>query len=101
MARTVRAVTTENPVTLPGSPPLADAARRMKESDIGDVVVMADGGMCGVVTDRDIVVPAVAEGKEPPVVEGGPVGIVSMADLTIERHEASALADIAAAGGNR
>ena len=138
MAQTVRDVMTENLVTLPGSAPLADAARRMKESDIGDVIVMADGDMCGVVTDRDIVVRAIAEGKDPqsatldeicshdvvtvgpddsvdqavqlmrqravrrlPVVEGGrPVGIVSIADLAIERDETSALADISAAEGN-
>ena len=138
MAQTVRDVMTENLVTLPGSAPLADAARRMREADIGDVIVMADGDMCGVVTDRDIVVRAIAEGKDPqsatldeicshdvvtvgpddsvdqavqlmrqravrrlPVVEGGrPVGIVSIADLAIERDETSALADISAAEGN-
>ena len=37
----------------------------MKENDIGDVIVMNDGAMCGVVTDRDIVVRAIAEGKDP------------------------------------
>ena len=65
MAQTVRDVMTENLVTLPGSAPLADAARRMREADIGDVIVMADGDMCGVVTDRDIVVRGIAEGKDP------------------------------------
>ncbi|HEX2047036.1 MAG TPA: CBS domain-containing protein [Acidimicrobiales bacterium] len=65
MAQKVRDVMTENLVTLPGSAPLADAARRMKEADIGDVIVMSNGDMCGVVTDRDIVVRAIAEGKDP------------------------------------
>lgn len=65
MAQTVRDVMTENLVTLPRSAPLADAARRMKEADIGDVIVMSNGDMCGVVTDRDIVVRAIAEGKDP------------------------------------
>ncbi len=65
MAQTVRDVMTENVVTLPGSAPLTDAARRMKEADIGDVIVMADGELCGVVTDRDIVVRAIAEGRDP------------------------------------
>ena len=60
---------TENLVTLPGSAPLADAARRMKESDTGDVIVMANGNMCGVVTDRDIVVRAIAEGMDPDSVQ--------------------------------
>ena len=65
MAQTVRDVMTQNVVTLPRSAPLRDAARRMKEADIGDVIVMDDGTMCGVVTDRDIVVRAIAEGKDP------------------------------------
>ncbi len=65
MAQTVREVMTEDLVTLPGSSPLTDAARRMREADIGDVIVMSDGDMCGVVTDRDIVVRAIADGKDP------------------------------------
>jgi CBS domain-containing protein len=65
MAQTVRDVMTGNVVTLPRTAPLRDAARRMKENDIGDVIVMNDGTMCGVVTDRDIVVRAIAEGKDP------------------------------------
>jgi CBS domain-containing protein len=65
MAQNVRDVMTQNVVTLPRTAPLRDAARRMKESDIGDVIVMDDGNMCGIVTDRDIVVRAIAEGKNP------------------------------------
>lgn len=65
MAQLVREVMTENVVALPGSAPLVDAARRMKDSDIGDVVVLQGEGLCGVVTDRDIVVRAIAEGKDP------------------------------------
>ena len=65
MAQAVREVMTENLVTLPGTAPLAEAAQRMKESDIGDVIVMDGDSMCGVVTDRDIVVRAIATGKDP------------------------------------
>jgi CBS domain-containing protein len=65
MAQTVRDVMTQNVVALPRTAPLRDAARQMKENDIGDVIVMHDGSMCGVVTDRDIVVRAIAEGKDP------------------------------------
>jgi len=35
----------------------------MRENDIGDVVVEKAGRLCGIVTDRDIVVRAIAEGK--------------------------------------
>ncbi|HTJ76687.1 MAG TPA: CBS domain-containing protein [Acidimicrobiales bacterium] len=65
MAQTVREIMTENPVTLPRSASISEAAKRMRDDDIGDVIVMDDGDMCGLVTDRDIVVRAVAEGADP------------------------------------
>jgi CBS domain-containing protein len=55
---------TANPILLPANTPIREAARRMRENDIGDVVVEKDGELCGIVTDRDIVVRAVAEGKD-------------------------------------
>jgi CBS domain-containing protein len=61
----VREIMTENPVTLPRSASISEAAKRMRDDDIGDVIVMDDGDMCGLVTDRDIVVRAVAEGADP------------------------------------
>jgi CBS domain-containing protein len=65
MAQTVRDVMTEDVVTVQATDSLVDAARRMREADIGDVIVMSDGDMWGVVTDRDIVVRAVADGMDP------------------------------------
>jgi CBS domain-containing protein len=65
MAQTVREIMTQNPVTLPRSASITEAAKRMRDDDIGDVIVMDDGDMCGLVTDRDIVVRAVAEGADP------------------------------------
>jgi CBS domain-containing protein len=65
MAQTVREIMTQHPVTLPRSASISEAAKRMRDDDIGDVIVMDDGDMCGLVTDRDIVVRAVAEGADP------------------------------------
>jgi CBS domain-containing protein len=42
-----------------------DAARVMRDSDIGDVIVIEGGSVCGIVTDRDIVVRGIASGKDP------------------------------------
>jgi CBS domain-containing protein len=64
MAQSVRDLMTANPVLLPTNTPIREAAKRMRESDIGDVVVEKDGKVCGIVTDRDIVVRAVAQGKD-------------------------------------
>jgi CBS domain-containing protein len=61
----VRDVMTPKPVTLPATATVSDAAKAMRNSDIGAVVVHNKTGLCGIVTDRDIVVRAVAEGKDP------------------------------------
>jgi len=63
MAKSIRDVMTANPVCLPASTPILEAARHMRDNDIGDVVVEKSGKVCGIVTDRDIVVRAIAEGK--------------------------------------
>jgi CBS domain-containing protein len=56
---------TTNPVTLSATASVIEAAQKMKERDIGDVIVMKDDKqMCGIVTDRDIVVRAIASGRE-------------------------------------
>lgn len=65
MAQSIREVMTFNPVSLPAGSPLAEAAHQMKEHDIGDVIVLDDRKICGVVTDRDIVVRAIAEDRDP------------------------------------
>ena len=61
----VRDVMTPNPVELPLTASAMDAAKAMRDSDIGAVVVGDGKGVCGIVTDRDLVVRAVADGKDP------------------------------------
>lgn len=65
MAKRVREVMTNDPVTLSSDSTLSDAAREMREADIGSVIVLEDGSICGIVTDRDIVVRAIAQGLDP------------------------------------
>ena len=52
---------------------LRDAARTMREGDFGSMPVVDDGRLVGVLTDRDIVVRAVAEGLDPTVARVGEV----------------------------
>jgi CBS domain-containing protein len=52
-------------VTLPANASLAEAARLMKEDDVGSVVITEGDRVVGIVTDRDIVVRLVAEGRNP------------------------------------
>ncbi len=66
MARTAVAdVMTRRVVYLPGGTMLDEAAQAMRDQSIGDVVVTDGPTMAGLVTDRDIVVRAIAEGLPP------------------------------------
>ena len=51
--------------TTTSSEALRDAARTMREGDFGAMPVVDDGRLVGMLTDRDIVVRAVAEGLDP------------------------------------
>jgi len=66
MARTAVAdVMTRRVVYLPVGTTVDEAAQAMRDQAIGDVVVTDGPTMCGLVTDRDIVVRALAEGLPP------------------------------------
>ena len=65
MAQQIRELMTPNPVALPGTASVHEAARAMRDTQIGDVIVIEHNQVCGIVTDRDIVVRAVAELRDP------------------------------------
>jgi CBS domain-containing protein len=65
MPQTVNEVMTADPRTVAPGDSVVDAARQMKEADVGDVLVVQDGRPTGIVTDRDIVVRCIAEGGDP------------------------------------
>jgi CBS domain-containing protein len=65
MPRTAREVMTPDPVTVDAGATAEEAARMMRDSDVGGLIVLTDGQVSGFVTDRDITVRAVAEGRAP------------------------------------
>jgi CBS domain-containing protein len=66
MARAAIAdVMTRRVVYLPGDTMLDEAAQVMRDQSIGDVVITDGPTLAGLVTDRDIVVRAIAEGLPP------------------------------------
>ena len=80
MAERIRDVMTTNPETLPESTTVREAAEAMRANDIGDVVVVDDNGqLSGILTDRDIVVRVVAEGRDPRATR---IGDIASRDLT-------------------
>ena len=65
MAQQIRELMTPNPVSMPGTASVHEAARAMRDADIGDVIVIEHNQVCGIITDRDIAVRVVAEAKDP------------------------------------
>jgi CBS domain-containing protein len=60
----IRDVMTPNPRTVSPSDSIQNAARIMRDEDTGVVPVVENGRAVGMVTDRDIVVRAVADGGQ-------------------------------------
>lgn len=88
MASTVADVVTPNPVAIEPTRTVRDAAELMRAGDIGDVVVVEDGHLVGIVTDRDLVVRVLATGGSPddPVRQACSADLVTVAPTdSIER----------------
>lgn len=86
MAPTIRDVMTPSPLAIQATTSVLDAARTMRDADIGDVLVLDHDGICGILTDRDIVVRAIAEGLDPAEV---PVSDICTRDVTTIDAEVS------------
>jgi len=65
MAQSIRDVMSANPITMSVASTVSEAARTMREANIGDIIVLEGDQLYGIVTDRDIVVRTVAEGRDP------------------------------------
>jgi CBS domain-containing protein len=78
MTQTVSEVMTPAPVAVLPAQPVRDAAQAMRDFGIGSVVVAEEGELRGIVTDRDIVVRVIADGRDPAAT---PVADICSADL--------------------
>jgi CBS domain-containing protein len=65
MAQKAREIMTPMPVALSPDAPLIDAARQMRDHEVGDVLVVEGDRLRGILTDRDLVVRGIAEGRDP------------------------------------
>ena len=73
MAQLVRELMAEPVVTVMADTTLTDAARLMRDADIGGVVVVKKNKPIGVLTDRDIVVRGIADNRMPGTVTAGEI----------------------------
>ena len=85
MAKKVRDAMTPEPRVADPSLSLAEAAQLMRSEDIGSLPIVQEGQLVAVLTDRDIVVRAVAESADPSATKVG--DIASRKPVTIEPDE--------------
>jgi CBS domain-containing protein len=82
----VRDVMTPAPVGVYYSQTIGETARIMRDTHVGAVLVVNEGALAGVVTDRDLVLRGLAEGEGPdspvgPLCSGDLIGVAEDADL--------------------
>lgn len=65
MGKSVRDAMTSNPCAIDANKPVAYAAKMMKDEDVGLAPVVEGDRLVGTVTDRDIVMRVIAEGRDP------------------------------------
>jgi CBS domain-containing protein len=66
MQRAIRSIIEDqNPVTASAEITVAAAARLMKERRVGAILVVEDGSLAGIFTERDVVFRVIAEGRDP------------------------------------
>jgi CBS domain-containing protein len=81
MAKTVEQVMTSKVCSIDSNKPVAYAAKMMRDEDVGLAPIVEGDKLVGVLTDRDIAIKVVAEGKDPqsiPVREVASTGVVTV-----------------------
>jgi CBS domain-containing protein len=74
----IRDVMTSNPCAIDADKPVAYAAKMMRDEDVGLAPIVEGERLVGTLTDRDIAIRVVAEGRDP---EATPVRDVASTDL--------------------
>ncbi|MEZ7005886.1 CBS domain-containing protein [Streptomyces sp. SCSIO 75703] len=92
MTRRIRDVMSPAAAAVEPMTTVARAALLMREEDVGDLLVTYDCDLFGVLTDRDIVLRAVAEGRDPGTTTVGavctPPPVVTLAPEDTTDHAA-------------
>jgi CBS domain-containing protein len=78
MGTKVREVMTDSPRCVTVETPISEVAQLMESENVGSLPVLEGDELAGIVTDRDIVVRAIARGKDP---RGMPVREVASREL--------------------
>jgi CBS domain-containing protein len=80
MTRRVRDIMSAPPVCMAATESAAAAAQAMKKPGVGTVLVLTDGRLAGLLTERDITIRVLAEGRDPLTTQ---VGDICSGELTV------------------
>jgi CBS domain-containing protein len=91
MGKSVRDVMTQSPRTVDADSPVVEAARLMKEEDVGSIPVMEGPHLMGMLTDRDITIRIVAERRDPQTTTAGEIASHDLATIDADQDLDEAL----------
>jgi CBS domain-containing protein len=84
MAKKARDIMTTDVTSIGADTPVLEAAKKMRDLDVGALPICGeDKRLKGVITDRDIVVGVLAEGKDPGSTKAGEIGSGDANTVTI------------------
>jgi CBS domain-containing protein len=87
----IRDVMTQKPTSCEPQATVADAAKVMAREDVGPIPVVEGNRLVGLVTDRDLVVRVLAEGRDPQATTVGEVASTNLVTLSPEQDLDEAL----------
>ena len=91
MGKSVRDVMSADPRAVDAGKPVAEAAQMMKNEDVGLTPVVEGDKLVGTLTDRDIAVRVVAEGRDPGSTSVGDVASKNVVTVTPQQDLDDAL----------
>jgi CBS domain-containing protein len=95
MGKSILEAMTSNPCAIEADRSVAYAAQMMKQEDVGLAPIVENGRLVGMLTDRDIVVRVVAEGKDPDTVSASDVASSNLVTIDPQQDLDDALAMMA------
>jgi CBS domain-containing protein len=81
MGQSIRDVMTSEPCTIDAGKSVAYAAKMMRDEDVGLAPIVEDDKLIGMLTDRDIAIRVVAEGRNPDQVTVGEVATTQVVTI--------------------
>jgi len=88
---TVRDVMTKDPICLDANSTLIDVGKEMRDADVGAILVTEADQLTGIVTDRDIVVRAIADARDPNDARAGDICTSDLETLSPDQELGNAV----------